>query len=390
MQEITIVMLGHKDHGKSTLIGRLLLDTGSIKESKLEEIKNITQEQGQEFEIAHLVDSFREEREGGMTIDTTRALIKGEHRLYELIDVPGHAELISNMITGASGAKNAILIIDVKEGIKEQTSQHLEIARLLGIEEIAVAVNKMDLVEFEEKEFQDIKQKLIYVLKEVGYLTEAIHIFPISAKRGDNVVRKSDKMPWYDDLALFEYLEKKVNLPKNLEELPLRFLVQDVDFQDNESIILGKVESGILRAGQEILFLPGNIKVVADNLKSFEENKDVVRPGENIGILLKGKTDIKRGMVGVDTENPLLVLDKLQVETFWIEAPTTAEIICECGTSRIEGELQADTLPQSLTKSVVSVSLKSPIACDSNLNTILGKVIFKDKGNIIGIGAIKL
>jgi len=179
MQEVPIVLIGHKDHGKSTLIGRLLLDTKSIKESKLKEIQDVDKALGYKFELAHLVDSFREEREREMTMDTTMVLLKGQKQNYQLIDVPGHAELISNMLTGASGAKTALLVVSVEEGIKEQTRQHLEIAKLLGIEQLEVVVNKMDKVNYKKEKFDEVVKSLKEILNTIGYLSEKIHFFPV-------------------------------------------------------------------------------------------------------------------------------------------------------------------------------------------------------------------
>ena len=198
MLEIPIVLIGEKDHGKSTLIGRLLLNTKSIEESRIKKIQEIDKASGREFELAHLVDSFREEREKEMTMDTTQVLLKGKKRNYQLIDVPGHEELISQMLTGASKGKVALLLVAVDEGIKEQTIRHLEIAKLLGIEKVGVVLNKIDKVNYKKEIFEKLKKEIKEVLEKVGYLSRDIHFFPVSAKYGDNVIVKSKKTLWYE------------------------------------------------------------------------------------------------------------------------------------------------------------------------------------------------
>lgn len=385
---IPIAVIGHKDHGKSTLIGRLLLDTSSIKKSRLKEIKETDKAWGRKFELAHLVDSFFEEREKEMTIDTTRVLVEWKNKIYELIDVPGHEELIDNMITGASNAKLAILVVDVKEGIKEQTIQHLEIAKILGIEKVVALINKMDKVRYQKEKFESVKEKLEEILKKIGYFSTEIKFLPVSALKGENLLKKSKKMFWYKDLSLMEFLEKEIKLPEPFSNLPLQFLVQDVYNEGGERILIGKIEAGRLKRGQKILFLPGNKKSKVKLIKDSEINLKEAVCGQNVGIILEKNFDTKRGAVGVTSKSNLKVSNILSGEIFWIEKPSQRHLILECGTARARRVLLKPQEIQAKQKSRYKIQLEKPIVFDPKNKTILGKIVLKDKGKIVGIGNI--
>jgi small GTP-binding protein len=388
MHEIPIVLIGHKDHGKSTLIGRLLLDTKSVKESRLKDVQEVDKAWGRKFELAHLVDSFKEEREREMTMDTTRVLLKSKKRNYQLIDVPGHETLISQMLTGASGAEAALLLVDIAEGIKEQTRQHLEIAKLLGIEQLAVAVNKMDKVSYQKNAFEEIKEELKEILNRIGYLAENIRFFPISAWEGDNLIKKSEKTSWYQGPTLMDFLENEIKESESFENLSLRFLVQDKYWAGNEEILIGRIESGKLKVGQDILFLPDNKKAKIQSLKDSEGNLDKAKAGQNIGLILSENLDILRGAVGALPTSPPKVNDVLSGEIFWIEAPSQPALVCECGTAQVQGKLQEPKFIKAKEKSFYKIYLEKPIAFDPRGKTILGKIVLKDKGKIIGIGIL--
>jgi len=388
MQEIPIVLIGHQDHGKSTLIGRLILDSGSITESRVNEIKSIDESAGQKFELAHLVDSFREEREREMTMDTTRAILKGKERNYQLIDVPGHAELIANMLTGAAGAEAALLLVSIEEGIKEQTRQHLEIAKLLGIEQLGVVVNKMDTVDYNEKAFSDVKDKLKAILTDIGYLAEDIYFFPISAGEGENVIRKSEKTPWYQGSTVMGFLEKEIKVPESFENLPLTFLIQDKYSEEGKDILIGLVEAGKMVSGQEILFLPLNRKAKVKLIRDSEEELGEAEAGCNIGILLSEDFDLKRGSVGTLPESNLKIDKEISGEIFWIKKPSQRKLVLECGTAQTEGELKDPEIVNDGEKTSYRIIIDEPIVFEPKGKTILGKIVLKDQGKIIGVGNI--
>ena len=389
MDEIFIVLIGHKDHGKSTLIGRLLLDTGSIKESRVREVREVAEAFGQKFELAHLLDSFKEEREREMTMDTTRALLNGKERNYQLIDVPGHAELISNMLTGASAAEAALLMVSIEEGIKEQTLQHLQIAKLLGIEQLGVVINKIDTVDYREFAFNEISEKLKKILNQIGYVSENICFFPVSAREGDNVVKKSAKTPWYQGSTVMDFLEKEIKTPESFNNLPLTFLVQDKYSENNEEILIGKIESGTLKRGQKILFLPDNKKTMIKSIKDSDKELNEATAGQNVGIVLKENLEIQRGAVGVSSGSHSKISAVLSGEIFWIEKPYQEKLVLECGTARVEGELKEPKAIKSGEKNSYKIILRTPIAFNSGDKSILGKIVLKDKGKIIGVGNIR-
>jgi len=388
MPQIPIILIGEKDHGKSTLIGRFLLDTKSIEENRIREVQEIDRTLGKEFELAHLVDSFKEEREREMTMETTTVQIKGKKRNYLLIDVPGHEELISQMITGASKGKTALLLVAVDEGIKEQTIRHLEIAKLLGIEKVGVVLNKMDKVDYKKEIFGKLKREMEKILEKVGYFPKSVHFFPISAKNGDNVILKSKRILWYEGKTLFDFLEKDIGEPENFENLPLRFLVQDKYLIDGKEILVGKVESGKLKVGDEILFLPEKKIAKVIEIKEFEENLKEAKAGQNVGLVLKKNFETERGSVGCFPEFPLDVLNSLEGEIFWIESPKIKKLIFECGTKSTEGEILEPKKILQNQKTFYKAKLEEKIASDPQSKTILSKVILKEKGKIIGVGNI--
>ena len=381
MGKIALVLIGHKNHGKSTLIGRLLWERKSIKESRIKQIKKAM---GKKFELAHLVDSFKEGREKEMTMETTSFFLKGNKRNYQLIDVPGHRELIANMLTGTAGAEAALLVVSVTEGIREQTIQHLEIAKLLGIEQLGVVINKMDEIDYQKEKFEEIKEKSKEILNKIGYLLKDTSFFPISAREGDNLIKKSSKTPWYSGVTLLDFLENEIKLPKSLENLPLRFLVQD----KYGEIVVGKIESGKMKLNQEILFLPENKKTKIISIKDSEKELKEAKAGQNIGIVLREKFNISRGEVGVELNNLLKVSKVLAGEIFWIEAPSQKNLLCECGTAQVEGKLKEPKFVKEKEKTFYKIYLKKSLAFEPKSKTILGKIVLKDQGKIIGVGNI--
>jgi len=388
-KEVPIVLLGEKDHGKSTLIGRLLLDTNSIKEKKVREIQEVDKSLGVKFELAHLVDSFKEERLEEMTYDTTKVILKGEERNYELIDVPGHKELISNMLTGAAGAEAALLLIAVDEGLKKQTKEHLEIAKLLGVEQLGVVVNKMDKVNFQERSFVEVVKSMKVVLNQIGYNPEQVKFFPVSALNGDNVCQKSEKMSWYTGVTLMEFLEKEFKEPISFLDFPLIFLIQDKWDFGKEKILVGPIIAGKMRVEDEVKLLPLNQRVKIKKILDSEKEINEAREGQNIGVILSNDINVKRGDV-ITVENSNLKIDtQLSGEGFWLKKPSQRNVVLECGLARIEGELVEPKIINALEKSSYTIKLQNPIVFEPSGKTILGKMVLKEEGKIIAAGNIK-
>ncbi len=315
-EQMKIVIVGHVDHGKSTLIGRLFYDTDSLPEGKVESIKQSCIRRGMPFEYSFLLDALQAERDQGITIDTTQLWFKTEKRNYVIIDAPGHKEFLKNMISGAAQSEAAILVIDAKEGVKEQSKRHGYLLSLLGVPQIAVAVNKMDLVNYSEEEFNKIEKEYRGYLKEIG--VEPTFIIPISGREGDNVTAKSENMKWYKGPTVLEALDE-FKLAKTLESLPLRLPVQDVYKFDERRIIAGRIESGQIKAGDEIIFSPSNRIVKVTSIETWPESKkDHAISGESVGITLSEQIFAERGQVVSHLKDAPVLTNIFRGKIFWL------------------------------------------------------------------------
>lgn len=302
LPKINLVVIGHKDHGKSTLIGRLLYDSQAIHPTKLQEIKNeLAQSGSTNFEFSFLVDSLEEEREGGLTIDIMHIPFKTETFEYHIIDCPGHREFIKNMITGASQAETAILVVSAKEGIEAQTKQHLFLAKTLGITQLMIVVNKMDRVNYQEDAFKQVTDELKNILTSLNLNAE---IVPVSAIHGDNVFSESRNMPWYRGYTLIKTLDRTIqpaNLPKNK---PLRGTVQDIYDIDGFPLIICKIATGVLKTGDTIVFHPSQATGQVVKIESFGSDRHSAAPGDSVGVFVKDINPPERGEVFSTPENP--------------------------------------------------------------------------------------
>ncbi len=315
---LKIVVVGHVDHGKSTIIGRLLYDTKSVPETAIERVKRISKEKGRPFEYAYLLDALEEEQKQGITIDTTQIKFSTPKRDYLIIDAPGHKEFLKNMISGAANAEAALLVIDAAEGVQEQSKRHAYILSLLGIQKVYVIVNKMDMIEFSEKKFKEIKYEISTFLSKLNVYPQKY--IPVSGFLGENIARKSDKMPWYKGETLLQALDL-FEKDKELEDRPLRFPIQDVYKFDHRRIIAGKIESGRLKVGDEIKILPEGKVSKVKSIEFWPENnkKDEVVAGMSIGITIEDEFFNKRGEVIVHkNDNTLYVSDTFRANLFWL------------------------------------------------------------------------
>ncbi|MDA5192446.1 adenylyl-sulfate kinase [Govanella unica] len=312
-----IVIVGHVDHGKSTLVGRLIHDTGSLPEGKYEAIKAMSERRGMPFEWAFLMDALQAERDQGITIDTTQIWFKSEKRDYVIIDAPGHKEFLKNMVTGAASANAATLVIDAHEGIQEQSKRHGYLLHLLGVRQIAIAVNKMDLVNFDEAVFNKIEADFRAYLASFG--VTPTFMIPVSARDGDNIVSRSERAPWYKGPTLVEALDgfEQVSAPT---EQPLRFPVQDVYKFDDRRIIAGRIETGRLKVGDTLLFSPSNKKVQVKSIEAWSvpHAPSEAHAGQSVGITLSEQIFVERGDLASHADHPPIETDVFNARLFWL------------------------------------------------------------------------
>jgi len=406
-EQLKIVIVGHVDHGKSTLVGRLFYDTGSLPEGKYEKIKAACDHRGMPFEWAFLMDGLQAERDQNITIDTAQIWFRTPKRQYVIIDAPGHKEFLKNMVTGAASAEAALLLIDASEGVQEQSRRHGFLLSLLGVRQVAVLVNKMDLKNYSDKVFKSIEDEYRAFLNQVG--VEPRLFIPIAAAKGDNVANRSANMPWYNGPTVLEALDR-FQIAESQEKLPLRFPVQDVYRFDQRRILAGRVESGTLRVGDKVLFSPRNKISTVKSIEGWPQgSREVATAGESIGITLTEQIFVERGQVGSTEEDAPIEGNVFKAKFFWLGRQnlevgrkiklklTTEEV--ECQIQSIEQVIDASTLaeidvtsrPYVARNDVAEVTLrtKTPIAFD-NADRIVntGRFVLIDRLQVCGGGVI--
>lgn len=315
--QLKIVIVGHVDHGKSTLVGRLIHDTGSLPEGKLEAIKAMSERRGMPFEWAFLMDAIQAERDQGITIDTTQIHFATKKRPYIIIDAPGHKEFLKNMVTGAASSEAALLLIDAQEGVQEQSRRHGYLLHLLGVRQVAVLVNKMDLVGYSADRFGQVAEEYRAYLAGLG--VEPSCIVPISAREGDNITTHSPRMPWYQGATVVQALDDFESREPPFAQ-PLRLPVQDVYKLDQRRIIAGRIESGSLAVGDEVIFSPSN-KIT--RIKSIEgwsvpEAATGAQAGESVGITLAEQIFVERGEVMSHVADAPIETNVFKARLFWL------------------------------------------------------------------------
>ncbi|MHA1600628.1 MAG: adenylyl-sulfate kinase, partial [Alphaproteobacteria bacterium] len=314
---LRIVIVGHVDHGKSTLIGRLLHDTGSLPEGRYEEIKAASIKRGMPMEWSFMLDAFQAERDQAVTIDSTQIWFKSAQRDYVLIDAPGHREFLKNMISGAANADAAILVVDAIEGLRETSRRHGYLLHMLGIPHVAVAISKMDLAGYDEHRFKEVAQDVKNYLGELGIAVTAI--VPISGRDGDNIAQSSAHMPWYSGPGIVQALDEFPE-PARPAHLPLRFPIQDVYKFDQRRILAGRVEAGVLRIGDELLFSPSNKTARVRSIEAWHVDQPPIEahPGESIGITLDEQIFVERGEIASHAESPPQLSTVFRATLFWL------------------------------------------------------------------------
>jgi bifunctional enzyme CysN/CysC len=314
---LRLVIVGHVDHGKSTLIGRMLHDTGSLPDGKVEAVKAMSERRGMPMEWAFVLDALQAERDQGITIDTTQIFFKTQRRPYVIIDAPGHKEFLKNMVSGAASADAAILVVDAKEGVREQTRRHGYILHLLGLEKVIVCVNKMDLVDHDEARFHELEKEVTDYLSGMGIVPA--HVLPVSARHGDGLAQLSDNMPWFKGSSLIDALDATDPKPMPVE-LPLRFPIQDVYKFDERRILAGRIESGKISIGDTLLISPSNARAKVQTIESWSTPSPLVTAsaGQSIGITLNDQIFVERGHVVSHVQDAPIETNVFRARIFWL------------------------------------------------------------------------
>ncbi len=326
---MNIVFVGHVDAGKSTTIGQLFFQSGGISEQEMKKLREEAEKHGKiGFEFAYFMDNIKEERERGVTIDLSYKKILTQNFEVTIIDAPGHKDFVKNMITGASQADAAFLVIAAASGIQPQTKEHLWLLRTMGVKNLAVLVNKMDDVKYDEAKFNKVKEDATALLKQVGYKPDQVPVIAASGLKGDNIAKKSENMPWYKGPTVLEQLDK-FPAPEKPTNLPMRMPIQDVyDITGIGTVPVGKIETGIMKIGQKVVILPGRsgtgIQGEVRSMEAHHEQLQTSEAGDNIGCNIRGvgKKDIARGDVICDASQPAKIVEEFTAQIAVINHPT--------------------------------------------------------------------
>jgi bifunctional enzyme CysN/CysC len=405
-ERLKIVFVGHVDHGKSTLIGRILHDTGSLAEGKIEQIEKACAAEGMEFEFAFLLDALLEEQEQNVTIDTTQIPFRTKRRQYVIIDAPGHKEFLKNMITGAANADAAILVIAASEGVREQSRRHAYLLGLLGIKQLIVVVNKMDLTDYSETRFREIETEYRKFLLELS--VEPRFVIPASAKAGENIAKKSTKMDWYKGPTVLEALDQTEASPSD-DQLPLRFCIQDVYRFDDRRILAGRVETGTLRAGDSLVFSPANKTSTVQSIERWNSSSNAPAiSGDSIGITLTEQIFVERGYIASHQSDTPIEANRFHADLFWIakepmqvgrsyDLRLGAQDL-KCQVVSIEEVMDSSTLNRQTDKreqiernevGKLTIQTRAPVVIDNHDRIpSLGRFVIADDGRICGGGII--
>jgi bifunctional enzyme CysN/CysC len=321
-QQMNVVVVGHVDHGKSTVVGRLLADTGALPQGKLEAVRRECQRTGKPFEYAFLLDALSDEQDQGITIDTARCFFKTARRDYIIIDAPGHIEFLKNMISGAARAEAAVLIIDAKEGVRENSRRHGYLLAMLGIRQVVVCVNKMDLVNNREADFRTIEQEYRQFLSEIGSV-EPRSFIPVSALLGENLAARGDEsMPWYRGATLLETLDTFVKAPPKSDQamrMPVQAVYKFTSHGDERRIVAGRIESGRVRVGDTVVFSPSNKSSTIRTIEAFNASpRTDIEAGWSTGFTLSEEIYVTRGEVMSHAERAPLVSTRFRANVIWL------------------------------------------------------------------------
>ena len=407
-----LAVIGHVDHGKSTLVGRLLYETENVPEHVIEQYKEEAEEKGKGgFEFAYVMDNLAEERERGVTIDIAHQEFDTDTYYFTIVDCPGHRDFVKNMITGASQADNAVLVVAADDGVQPQTQEHVFLARTLGIGEMIVAVNKMDLVDYDEGRYNEVVEEVTQLLKQVRFDVDNTKFIPVSAFEGDNVQSQSDDLSWFHGDVLLEALN---NLPESEPptDAPLRLPIQDVyTISGIGTVPVGRIETGTMTPGNDVVFQPSDVGGEVKTIEMHHEEVDSAGPGDNVGFNVRGigKDDIRRGDVCGPADHQPKVAETFQAQVVVMQHPSvitagytpvfhahTAQVACtiESIDKKIDaatGEVAEENpdFIQSGDAAVVTVRPQKPLSIEpSSEIPELGSFAIRDMGQTIAAGKV--
>ena len=412
---LNIVFIGHVDHGKSTTVGRLLVDTGVIRKEAIEKFRAEAEAKGKAtFEFAWVMDDLKEERERGVTIDIAHRRFDTQKYYFTIIDAPGHRDFVKNMITGTSQADAAVLVVSAAEGIQEQTREHIFLSRTLGVAQLIVAVNKMDRqeVKYAEAKYTELKEEITKLLKNVGFkVDQQVTFLPISAFKDDNIDKASPNMTWFKGPTLLAALDS-LKVPEKPTEKPLRLPIQDVyTITGIGTVPVGRVETGKLTVGMKVVFMPGGKAGEVKTIEMHHESVPEAIPGDNVGFNVRGidKNDIRRGEVAGPASNPPTVVESFTANIQVLNHPSvitagytpvfhchTAQVACEFTEllKRLDpktGQV-AEENPQTLKTgdaAVVKITPKRPLVIEKYKEfPQLGRFAIRDMGQTVAAGVV--
>jgi len=331
-EHINLAFIGHVDHGKSTLVGHVLLKAGAVAEQQLDEGEN---------KFRFLMDKLGEERERGVTIDLAHAKFETQKYEYTIVDCPGHRDFVKNMITGASQADAAVLVVDAVDGVQPQTKEHVYLSMTLGIRQLIIAVNKMDLVDYKEEKFNEVKDEVSTLIASIGFKPSEVPFIPISAMEGDNILEPSSNTPWYKGKALIPSFDE-FKAPEKPTSLPLRVPIQDVySITGVGTVPVGRIETGIMKKGEDVIFEPAAASGEVKSIEMHHEMHEEAEPGDNVGFNVRGvgKNDIRRGDVAGHIADAPTVAKEFNAQIVVLQHPGVITIgytpVFHCHTSQV-------------------------------------------------------
>ncbi len=399
-EHINLAFIGHVDHGKSTLVGHVLLQAGAVAEQQLDEGEN---------KFRFLMDKLGEERERGVTIDLAHAKFETPKYEYTIVDCPGHRDFVKNMITGASQADAAVLVVDVVDGVQPQTKEHIYLSMTLGIRQLIIAINKMDLVDYAEDKFNAVKEEVSALIAGIGFKPSEVPFIPISAYEGDNISEPSSNTPWYKGKALIPSFDD-FKAPEKPTTLPLRVPIQDVySITGVGTVPVGRVETGLMKKGEDVIFEPAGASGEVKSIEMHHEMFDQAEPGDNVGFNVRGvgKNDIRRGDVAGHIKDAPTVAKEFDAQIVVLQHPGVITVgytpVFHCHTSQVActfleltkkldpktGQV-AEENPDFLKTgdaAIVKVKPTKPMVIE-NIKTIphMGRFAIRDMGQTVAAG----